>query len=143
MFCVYIVCILCVYASRIVYILCVFCVNCVYLCLFVCICVYSVCFVCILCVYCVYTRPELVCIYASRIGGMCIYASRISPPVNIVVQIRVPNELFIKVCVWGCTVCTHYLHTYTRPELGYMYIWVQIGVYIRVPNGNIGFLGGF
>ena len=88
-------CVECVYLCVIVSI-CVFCVNmcqyvsfCVILCRFVCI---PVCIVCI----CTYFRvPNC---------GVCISTPEIDVPY------RVPNELFIKVSVLGCTilgVCVH------------------------------------
>src|SRR6185312_11416777 len=76
--CVYLCGILCEYVS-----------TCVILCRFVCIpvCI-PVCIVCIVCI-CTYFRvPNC---------GVCISTSQIE------VQFRVPNELFIKVSVSGCT----------------------------------------
>jgi len=89
-------CVECVYLCVIVSICVVFCVNmcqyvsfCVILCRFVCI---PVCIVCI----CTYFRvPNC---------GVCISTPEIDVPY------RVPNELFIKVSVLGCTilgVCVH------------------------------------
>jgi hypothetical protein len=68
----------------------VFCVNmCQFVSYCVVLCVFPVCIVCIVCI-CTYFRvPNC---------GVCISTSQIE------VQFRVPNELFIKVSVLGCTI---------------------------------------
>ena len=85
---------------------------------------YSLCVLGVVCTYCVYcgtyTRPELRYIYASQLQG-------VQNRCKIGVPIRVPNELFIKVSVWGVFVCTVrvYASQCTVPVFG---------VYIRVPT---------
>jgi hypothetical protein len=87
--CVY-MCVECVILCVIVCNCGVFCVNmCQFVSYCVVLCVFPVCIVCIVCI-CTYFRvPNC---------GVCISTSQIE------VQFRVPNELFIKVSVLGCTI---------------------------------------
>ena len=86
-------------------------------------------YVCILW-YCVYTRPELRYIYASQ-----LHTPRFDPQIGV--PIRVPNELFIKVSVWGvCSVvCVYTRPNYTPPCFGCI-----LGYIVQTPPVNSGIL---